>query len=178
MIPDRYGGTALTGEMLPPEPSAPSPTEEAAASAESGEGVAYRAPVREVKVATAPSPDFVPPSGIPGDTPAPAPEEEGHTRQRRAGAGVTARVSSLLSHVSSLPSLSHLLPSLIKGVGSGLPALQQLLGPVAHKEEEPPDGSEGWGTEELLLIGLALFLFFSAEGDRECALILLLLLFV
>ena len=34
------------------------------------------------------------------------------------------------------------------------------------------------GAEELLLIGLALFLLFSKEGDKECAIILLLLLFV
>ena len=34
------------------------------------------------------------------------------------------------------------------------------------------------GVEELLIIGLALFLLFSKEGDKECAIILLLLLFV
>ena len=34
------------------------------------------------------------------------------------------------------------------------------------------------GREELLLIGIALFLLFSKEGDKECAIILLLLLFV
>ena len=34
------------------------------------------------------------------------------------------------------------------------------------------------GAEELLIIGLALFLLFSKEGDKECAIILLLLLFV
>ncbi len=34
------------------------------------------------------------------------------------------------------------------------------------------------GTEELLIIGLALFLFFSKDGDKECAIILFLLLFV
>lgn len=34
------------------------------------------------------------------------------------------------------------------------------------------------GKEELLLIGIAMFLLFSKEGDKECAIILLLLLFV
>ena len=34
------------------------------------------------------------------------------------------------------------------------------------------------GKEEILLIGIALFLLFSKEGDKECAIILLLLLFV
>ncbi len=33
------------------------------------------------------------------------------------------------------------------------------------------------GTEELLLLALAAFLFFSKDGDRECALILLFLVF-
>ena len=34
------------------------------------------------------------------------------------------------------------------------------------------------GTEELLILALAAFLFFSKDGDRECALMLLALLFV
>jgi len=38
--------------------------------------------------------------------------------------------------------------------------------------------SDGLGTEELLIIGLALFLFLSPERDIECALMILLLLFV
>ena len=33
------------------------------------------------------------------------------------------------------------------------------------------------GKEELLLIGLAAFLFFSESGDKECAVILILLIF-
>ena len=32
--------------------------------------------------------------------------------------------------------------------------------------------------EELIIIGLALFLFFSKDGDRECALMLLALIFI
>ena len=34
------------------------------------------------------------------------------------------------------------------------------------------------GTEELLIIGIALFLIFSGDGDTECALMLLFLLFI
>ena len=34
------------------------------------------------------------------------------------------------------------------------------------------------GTEEVLLLGLAAYLFFSKEGDKECAIILLLLVFI
>ena len=34
------------------------------------------------------------------------------------------------------------------------------------------------GYEEILIIGIAAFLFFSADGDRECALLLLALLLI
>ena len=34
------------------------------------------------------------------------------------------------------------------------------------------------GTEEILILATAAFLFFSKNGDRECALILLLLIFI
>ena len=34
------------------------------------------------------------------------------------------------------------------------------------------------GTEEILILAMAAFLFFSKSGDRECALILLLLIFI
>ena len=39
-------------------------------------------------------------------------------------------------------------------------------------------GLSDFGTEELLIIGIALFLLFSKSGDKECSLILLFLLFV
>ena len=39
-------------------------------------------------------------------------------------------------------------------------------------------GLQKIGTEEILLIATASFLFFSKEGDKECAVILLLLLFL
>ncbi len=35
-----------------------------------------------------------------------------------------------------------------------------------------------FGTEEILIIATAAFLFFSKSGDKECALLLLLLLFI
>ncbi len=34
------------------------------------------------------------------------------------------------------------------------------------------------GTEELLIIGIALFLLFNKDGDKECAIMLLLLIFI
>ena len=54
---------------------------------------------------------------------------------------------------------------LLGGVLEGIPFLSELKLPKI-------------GTEELIIIGTALFLFFSKEGDRECALILLLLLLI
>ena len=36
----------------------------------------------------------------------------------------------------------------------------------------------GFGTEEILILGIAAFLFFSKGGDKECAVILLLSLFI
>ena len=39
-------------------------------------------------------------------------------------------------------------------------------------------GFNGIGTEEILIIATAAFLFFSGDGDKECALLLLLLLFI
>ena len=40
------------------------------------------------------------------------------------------------------------------------------------------NGISDFGTEELLIIGIALFLLFSKNGDKECSLILLFLLFI
>ena len=40
------------------------------------------------------------------------------------------------------------------------------------------NGKIDFGTEELLIIGIALFLLFSKNGDKECSLILLFLLFI
>ncbi len=37
---------------------------------------------------------------------------------------------------------------------------------------------KGFGTEEILIIGIAAFLLFSKGGDKECAIILLLSLFL
>lgn len=38
-------------------------------------------------------------------------------------------------------------------------------------------GKVSFGTEEILILAIAAFLFFSKDGDRECAIILFLLLF-
>ena len=40
------------------------------------------------------------------------------------------------------------------------------------------DGRINFGSEEILLIGVALLLLFNKSGDKECAVMLLLLLFV
>ena len=37
---------------------------------------------------------------------------------------------------------------------------------------------ESFGTEELLIIAIALYLFFSKDGDKECAIMLAILVFI
>lgn len=46
------------------------------------------------------------------------------------------------------------------------------------KSCSPKSIFEKIGLEELLIIGVALFLFFSKESDKECAIMLLVLLFI
>jgi len=46
------------------------------------------------------------------------------------------------------------------------------------KSFSPKSIFEKIGLEELLIIGVALFLFFSKESDKECAIMLLVLLFI
>ena len=67
--------------------------------------------------------------------------------------------SRLLSGVGGIPILSGLFDKggLLGGLGLKMPSI---------------------GTEEILILATAAFLFFSKNGDRECALILLLLLFI
>jgi hypothetical protein len=44
--------------------------------------------------------------------------------------------------------------------------------------EKSKKAAERFGTEEMLLIALALYLFFSKSGDKECAIMLVLLIFI
>ena len=46
------------------------------------------------------------------------------------------------------------------------------------RNNEDENFLSGIGFEELLILGMALYLFFSTNSDKECALILLALLFV
>ena len=72
---------------------------------------------------------------------------------------VDDRGGGLLSGLGRNPILSGLFAKegLLGGLGLSMPCI---------------------GTEEILIIATAAFLFFSKSGDRECALILLLLLFI
>lgn len=49
---------------------------------------------------------------------------------------------------------------------------------IAHAPIFKGDEAFKLGTEEILIIGVALFLLFSKGGDRECAIMLLLLLLI
>ena len=61
-----------------------------------------------------------------------------------------------------------------------LPDLSRIpfLGALARKEGFLGGFFKNFGYEDILLIGLALLLFFSKSGDKECALIILALLFI
>ena len=82
------------------------------------------------------------------------PSAEEVTETAREGDAVDVGGSPL--SLGGLP-LSGLFGSLFGGTGLHLPRI---------------------GTEEILIIAAAAFLFFTEGGDRECALMLLLLLFV
>lgn len=87
----------------------------------------------------------------------PEAEDGGEAVEAGAPAGAPpGEKKSIFSSLGRLPFLSRL---------DGLPFLSTL-------------GLNRLGTEELILIGAALYLFFSKDGDRECAVILLLLLLV
>ena len=73
-------------------------------------------------------------------------------------ASATPRVGGILESLSTLFPLGRIMP---EGMRSAL-----------HLEKFKI------GTEELLIIALALFLFLSKDGDKECAIILFLLLFI
>ena len=60
----------------------------------------------------------------------------------------------------------------LSGGLSGIPILSSLFGSGRHFS------LESIGIEEILIIATAAFLFFSKDGDKECALILLLILFI
>ena len=59
----------------------------------------------------------------------------------------------------------------LKKESEKIPILSSLFGDLSI-------GLPKLGTEELLLIGAALFLLFSKDGDKECAIILLILLLI
>lgn len=58
--------------------------------------------------------------------------------------------------------------------------LKKLLGffRIQQKDECESDGAFGFGIEEILICALALYMFFSKDGDKECAIMLAILLFI
>ena len=63
----------------------------------------------------------------------------------------------------------------VSGISS-IPWLSKIFTGVGRITE--PIGIKSFGTEELLIVGVALYLLFSKSGDKECAITLLLLLLV
>lgn len=64
------------------------------------------------------------------------------------------------------------------GLLSSLGRIPLLAGLFNQGDENCNRGFLNFGTEEILILATAAFLFFSKNGDKESALILLLLLFV
>ncbi len=91
-------------------------------------------------------------SGIPRELPHDSPREEA------VPSSADARETGAFGNLLNSPLLGRLLPS-FKSLGGGVLPFKL-------------------GGEELIIIGVALFLLFSGSGDLECALILLFLLFI
>ena len=67
-----------------------------------------------------------------------------------------------------------------QGIFSSLFPIQSLTGLFGSKETGAlsPIKMPSIGTEELLILAAAAYLFFSKNGDKECAILLILLIFV
>ena len=63
-------------------------------------------------------------------------------------------------------------------LGESEAAFSPLLGRSSLINSLPFLKSFNFGIEELLIIGVAAFLFFTKDGDKECAIMLLILLFI
>ena len=61
--------------------------------------------------------------------------------------------------------------------GSEVSVFKSLFGKAFDLKNFSPF-KKGFGTEEILILGIAAFLLFSKGGDKECAIILLLSLFL
>ena len=73
----------------------------------------------------------------------------------------------------AVPTLSETKKSIGAGLFDKLP-----IGKLLNTKDLFKGSLDKIGTEEILLVGVALFLLFSKNGDKECAIMLLLLLFV
>ncbi len=93
---------------------------------------------------------------------------------------------SIPEHYSGTVFKEHESPTVECGVHSDTETTGGFLGTLPFLGKILPKGIFGnqtersfkLGTEELLIIAVAAFLFFSKDGDRECALLLLALLFI
>ena len=78
------------------------------------------------------------------------------------------------SEATDTPVFSLKEDGLLRGVFKKLPFVS-VFGDLF---ENGKFGLQSLGTEEILIIAAAAFLFFSKEGDKECAIMLILLLFI
>ena len=81
-----------------------------------------------------------------------------------------------IAEASARPSGSEQDKSVSAGLFSGIPFLSGLFG--GQMKLPAGLGIKKLGLEELLIIGTALLLFFSKNGDKECAILLIAVLFI
>ena len=85
-------------------------------------------------------------------------EAQDECKSEATEASATPRTGGIFESIATLFPLGRMLPEGVRG--------------ALHLDNFK------LGTEELLIIALALFLFLSKDGDKECAIILFLLLFI
>ncbi len=171
-LPEGYDGTAFSppdlpsGLELPTRPTEPERQPPAIPSSPPDNGFSRPAappppppppgifPGGEIKYSPGVAPGAVPP-------PPPPPPDGGD----RGGFGFADRLAPWLSGIPGLSKIAGLF-----GGGKGAP--------IGERDQQGLFGGRfPLGAEELLLLGIAAFLFFSKSGDKICALFLIALLF-
>ena len=90
------------------------------------------------------------------------------------GTEIVENDGSEATEASCEPKSAHANQGAIPSLFSGVPLLSGLFGKSGDSFLKMPT----IGSEEILIIAAAAFLLFSKNGDRECAIFLLILLFI
>lgn len=198
-IPDSYSGIAFgkAAEVPPAAPELPAPEggvrKGEIKSSPSAVGIHSDGAVRDdsAKSEDVGAPTYAEVAGAPGadtgagaifDTLADSRQEAEDGQDDAAqvsadGGGIGSLLSSLLLGGEGKGRLTRLFGTLMHGGLTGFTGGRVPDG--CEKDKKKPGFSlPSLGTEEIILLCAAALLFFSKDGDRECALIILLLLFI